>query len=447
MPEYRYTGVNVNGRPVQGVVYSPDGKAVKNRLGKIVKTKGLRIDAVEKKAMFVYKVQRGSEKPITGEQKAFNKEELRAALTRMGYRVIYVRKKLLDINFGVPTKDIILFIRISADLLREQFPYDEILSLVGNDTSNRRLRETLRDVQKDLKAGNDGQNVYGKHQDVFGKFTAHMLAVASTSGNMAAIYESTAKFLERDSEFKSNLRSILIMPLAVVLAMIGAMIFYVMYIFPKMTNMLTKYKVDIPPMTEATLQVSEFLQDYWSLFAVGITAPIIFFISWMRTEKGRYFIDQTLLKIPVIGAMLQRISIEIFCRVFYALYSGSSENITAIRIAAESCRNKFIEKQITGLVLPRMLKEGKSFVECLSRANCFTVTAIRRLKSGEESGTLRQSALQLANYYEKETKHKMSRLVDVINLIVSVLITVLIIGLTLVSTEIGFVNPPSPLSR
>lgn len=447
MPEYRYTGVNVNGRPVQGVVFSPDGKAVKNRLGKITRTKGLRIDAVEKKSLFVYKVQRGAEKPITGEQKAFNKDELRAALTKMGYRVIYVRKKLLDVKLGVPTKDLILFIRISADLLREQFPYDEILSLVGNDTGNRRLRETLRDVQKDLKAGNDGQNVYAKHQDVFGKFTAHMLAVASTSGNMAAIYESTAKFLERDAEFKSNLRSILVMPIAVVVAMLGAMIFYVMYIFPKMTDMLTKYEVDIPPMTKATLQVSDFLQDYWSLLAVAVAAPIVFFTSWMRTEKGRYFIDQTLLNIPVIGSLLQRISIEIFCRVFYALYSGSSENITAIRIAAESCRNKFIEKQITGLVLPRMLKEGKSFVECLSRANCFTVTALRRLKSGEESGTLRESALQLANYYEKETKHKMSRLMDVINLIVSILITVLIIGLTLVSTEIGFVNPPSPLSR
>jgi len=94
-----------------------------------------------------------------------------------------------------------------------------------------------------------------------------------------------------------------------------------------------------------------------------------------------------------------------------------------------------------------MLKEGRSFVECLSRANCFTLTAVRRLHSGEESGTIRETALQLANYYEKETQNSMKRMVDIINLLVSILITVLIIGLTIVSTEIGFVNPPSPLSR
>ncbi|RMF69244.1 MAG: hypothetical protein D6743_02140 [Calditrichaeota bacterium] len=138
---------------------------------------------------------------------------------------------------------------------------------------------------------------------------------------------------------------------------------------------------------------------------------------------------------------------EIFSRVLYALYSTSGENIAAIRIAAESCRNRYIERQIKDYVIPRMLRDGKSFVECLSRANCFTLTAVRRLKSGEESGTLRESALQLANYYEAETKHKMKRLTDIANLAVSIIITIMILVLTLVSSEIGFVSPPSPLSR
>lgn len=439
--------MTVTGKPVQGVVFSPDARMIKSKISQVTKTKGIRIDAIEKKSTFLYKVQRGKEKPITGEQKAFNKEELHAALVKMGYRVYYVRKKLFDFKLKVPNKDLVMFIRICADLLREKFPYDEILTLVGNDTGNSRLRETIRDIQKDLKAGNEGHSVYGKHEDVFGRFTAHMLAVASTSGNMAAIYESTAKFLERDAEFKSNLRTILVMPTAVVLAMIGAVIFYVMYIFPRLTSMLTKYDIEIPPMTQATMDFSEFLQNYYLVLLVVTIVPIVLFIQWMRTEKGRFFIDQTLIQLPIIGAMLHRISIEIFCRVFYALYSNSSENITAIRIAAESCRNKYIETQITGAVIPKMLKEGKSFVECLSRANCFTLTAVRRLKSGEESGTLRETALQLANYYENETKHKMSRLVDAVNLIVSVLITILVVALTLVSSEIGFVSPPSPLSK
>ncbi|MFQ5601896.1 MAG: type II secretion system F family protein [bacterium] len=447
MPEYRYTGVSITGKPIQGVVFSPDSNTIKSKLNDLVKAKGVRIKTIEKKCVYIYKIQKGVEKPIYGEQKAFTGEELRNALIKMGYKVHYVRKKWFDVKLKVPYKDLVLFIRICADLLKEKFPYDEILTLVSNDTENRRLRETIRDIQKDLKAGNEGQVVYSKHVDVLGKFTSHMLAVASTSGNMAVIYENTAKFLEREAEFKNKLRTVLVMPVVVTIAMILAMAFYVMYIFPKMTGLLTKYKIDIPPMTRMTMDLSNFLSDHYLLLILATVTPVLLVLYWLRTDKGRYWFDSTIIRMPVIGSLLHKSSIEIFARVFSALYSTSGENITAIRIAAESCRNKFIEKQITGLVIPRMLKEGKSFVECLSRANCFTLTAISRFKSGEESGTLRESAIQLANYYENETSHKMQRLVDLINIIVSVLITLMIIALTLVSSEIGFVSPPSPLTR
>ncbi|MCH7675675.1 type II secretion system F family protein [candidate division KSB1 bacterium] len=447
MPEYRYLGVNVAGKPIQGILFGTDSKAIKNRIKKIVDKKGFRLDAVQKKTRFTYKVQKGGEKPIKGEQKAFAKEELENALMKMGYRVHYVRKKWFSINFGIPNKDLVLFIRICADLLREKFPYDEILTLTAEDTENKRLRETIREIQKDLKAGNDGHEVYGKHQDVLGKFTAHMLAVASTSGNMAAMYESTAKFLERYEEFKRNLRSVLYMPIVVTIAMIGALIFYIMYIFPKMTSLLTKYDIEIPPMTKATLDLSNFLQNNVILILAGFVLPIFAFIYWMRTEKGRYIIDRTLIRIPYFGSVLHKNCIEIFSRVFYALYSSSGENIQAIRIAAESCNNKFIERQIVNTVIPRMLKEGKSFVECIAQTNCFTINAIRRFRSGEESGTLRESARQLADYYEMESGHKMKRMVDSINLIISIVVSLMIIGLTLISSEIGFVSPTSPLSR
>ncbi len=447
MPEYRYTGVNISGKPIQGIVFSPDSKTVKLKLKKVVKTKGIRIEAIEKKQVFLYKVSKGSEKAIFGEQRAFAADELKNALIKMGYRVYYVRRKLFDFKFKVPTQDLVLFIRICADLLKEKFSYDEILTLVRNDTENRRLRDTLSDIQKDLKSGMEGPAVYAKHQDVFGKFTAHMLAVASTSGNMAAIYESTAKFLEREAEFRSSLRSVLVMPMVVLVAMIATIFFYVIYIFPKMTSMLIQHGIEIPPMTKATLDLSQFLQSYWLLMLAAILVPALFIAQWARTDRGGYIIDRALLRVPVLGGVLQKTSIEIFARVFHALYNSSGENITAIRIAAESCRNKYIEKQITTVVVPLMLREGKSFVECLSRASCFTLTAVRRLKAGEESGTLRENALQLASYYEKENKHRMARLVDLVNVLVSVFVTILIIALTLVSSEVGFVSPPSPLSR
>lgn len=445
MPEFRYTGVNVTGRPIQGTIFSEDSKAVRAKVQQAVKSKGIRIDSIEKKNVYLYKVQKGLEKPIFGEQKAFSEAEIKSALAKMGYRVLYVRKKLFDFKLKVPSKDIVLFIRICADLLREKFPHDEILTLVGADTENKRLRDTILDIQKDLKAGNEGHAVYRKHVDVFGKFPSHMFAVASTSGNMAEIYESTAKFLEREEEFKSRLRSVLLMPTVVLFAMIGTLFFYVLYIFPKMTGLLIQYNIDPPPMTAATMHFSDWVESYWLVIVAALGTLLAGLMSWLATAKGRYQFDKFLLRVPILGPVMRKTSVEIFCRVFHALYSSSGENVNAIRIAAESCRNKYIEKQITGTVITRMLKDGRSFVECLQRTNCFPTTAVRRLRSGEESGTLRENARQLADYYEKENQQKMGKLVDSINVGISIVITVLVIGLTLVSSEIGFVQPPSQL--
>src|SRR3990172_8298737 len=113
-----------------------------------------------------------------------------------------------------------------------------------------------------------------------------------------------------------------------------------------MINLLVKHKIAIPPMTKATLGFSAFIQNNWFWLLAVFLAPIILFINWVKSEKGRYFFDQILIQMPILGSTLQRTSIEIFCRVFYSLYSSSGENISAIRIAAKSCRNKYIEKQI-----------------------------------------------------------------------------------------------------
>ncbi|MGH7600500.1 MAG: type II secretion system F family protein, partial [bacterium] len=270
----------------------------------------------------------------------------------------------------------------------------------------------------------------------------HMLSIAATSGNMADIYENTAKFLERSADFKKNIRSTLFMPAIVFFAALGALIFYVMYIFPKIAGLLLKYKIAVPPMTAATMAISNFLQDniLWLLLAVFL--PIIGIAIYFRTENGRVAWHRLMISIPVVGNMIYKTSIEVFARIFHALYSGSGENIEVIKIASEACRNSYIEKKVKEAVIPSMLREGKSLSDSMEGSGIFPKNVIYTLRSGEESGTLRESMLRLANFYEKETTHKMARVVDLINLVVSMFVSILIVVITLVSSEVGFVSPP-----
>lgn len=443
MPQFRLKAVTPQGKLIQTEFDADSKKEAKKKVDKLSQKKGITVKSLDKKQTFTYKVKKGTKKPITGEQEAYSKEEVEKALVKLGYKVISVNKKLFDFKGGVPTSEVVTFIRLSADLLKQQLSFDEILNLLYEDTQNKRMQEVIKQIQKDLKDGKEGAEVYGKHEEVFGKFACFMLGVASTSGNMAQVFESTAKFLERDEEFKKNLRRSLMMPTVTVLAVIGVVLFYVGYIFPATAELFLEFDIKLPPMTAATLELSYWLQDNWIIILLSFLLPLSGFIYYVKTPKGKLWLDKNIIKMPVIGDLMHKTSIEIFSRVFYTLYSGSGQNIEVIKVAAEACRNKYMEKQIKEIAIKMMLKDGAGLIESLNATGVFTNTAISRFKLGAESGALKKNAEQLAQYYEIQTTYKMESVIDMINLFINLFIMVALIAITIVSSESALVQPNS----
>jgi type IV pilus assembly protein PilC len=445
MPEFRIEGVSTIGKAVQGIIEAENSRAAKVKAQQMATQRKFKIVRILPRATFLYKVQRGGEKPVLGEQKAFTKEEVQDALSKMGFRVLSVKKKLLDIKLKPPTAEIVTFVRVSADLIRQKLPYNEILQLMVNDISNKVLRDSIREINNELKQGKDSEKVFIKQEAILGRFTAHMLGLASKSGNMAEIYDSTAKFLERRAEFKKNLKSALIMPIVTLFALFGACVYYVGFIFPGMAEVFVRLKIDMRqfPMTYATLQVSAVLQNNYVAILVAVLIPTLVAIRFFSTDRGKFIRDKYIWKIPVIGSLLHKTAIEIFCRVFYALYSGSGENIDVIKMAAEACGNKYMEHQIKTVAVPMMVEKGAGITEAFEASGVFTKTAISRLHSGAETGTVKHTALQLAEYYEKETTYKMRNAIDFIQLWISLIIMVVLTLLTLVSSETATFHPSS----
>jgi type IV pilus assembly protein PilC len=441
MPQFRLKAISSAGKLIQTEFEADNKKAAQKKVKRLESKNGMRIKALDKKETFMYKVQRPGKPKQSGEQEAYSKEELERALIKLGYKVLSINKKLFNFKGGVPNQDIVTFVSLSADLLRQQLPYDEILGLLIEDTQNKRMKEVIKEIQKDLKDGKEGHEVYGKHEEIFGKFAAYMLSVASTSGNMALVFESTAKFLERDAEFKKNLRRSLLMPTVTVLAVVATVLFYVGYIFPATAELFLEFDIMLPPMTAATLEFSYWLSDNWILLTLAFVIPIAVFYWYVKTPKGELFLDKYIIKIPVIGDLLHKTSIEIFARVFFTLYSGSGQNIEVIKVAAEACRNSYMEKQIKEVAVKMMLKEGAGLVESIEATGVFTTTAISRFRLGAESGALRENAKQLAEYYEIQTTYKMESVIDTINLFINLFIMIALIAITVVSSESALIQP------
>ncbi|HEY6436936.1 MAG TPA: type II secretion system F family protein, partial [Ignavibacteriaceae bacterium] len=339
MVELKFTALKPNGQAITGTVTAGSSGEGKKKIQKLVEKNKLKLNDVQRKSTYLYRVRKGKEKPIHGEQKAYTKKEVEEALSRLGYNVLSVNKKLLDFQRKPPNNEIVTFVKISAELLNQKLGYGEILTLLTNDTQNATLRNTLKEISNDLKKGADSEATFLKYQNIFGKFTAYMLGLASKSGNMAEIYIATAKFLERKQEFNKSLRSALITPMVTLFVLFLAVIFYVGYIFPETAKLFVRFGIELPPMTAFTLKLSDFLVAHPYLIASVLFIPPIALFQFVRTKKGRLLFDEYILKLPVIGSLIHKTLIEVFCRVFYTLYHGSAESIEPIRIAAEATGN------------------------------------------------------------------------------------------------------------
>jgi type IV pilus assembly protein PilC len=246
-------------------------------------------------------------------------------------------------------------------------------------------------------------------------------------------------------EFRKNLRSALITPIITLFVLFIAVLFYVGYIFPETAKLFLKFDIPLPPMTAFTLVMSDFLIANWYIVILISIAPPIALIFWGRTEKGRLAIDKYMMKIPIMGSLIHKTAIEVFCRVFYTLYTGAAESIEPIRIAAEASGNKYFESQIKNVAIPLMIKKGAGVTESFEAAGVFTDTAINRFHSGEETGTIKNTALQLANYYESETVFRLKNVIEMIQVFIAMVIMVVMILLTLVSAETATISPKSPV--
>lgn len=438
--DFRVTGKNKQGMPLQIVITAKNKQEAKELLSQ----RGISIEKLEQKREFNYYITMPNKKKVSGKKMAFSTQELKDAFHKFGYDKVRVEPVLLDIKLKPPVQSILQFINLSSFMLKEKMAYDKILEILADEEDNPTLRTALKNIQAELKKGKEGEEVFKQYESVFGKFPAYMLGLATKSGNMSEVYEATAKFMERELEYKKNLRSALMTPAFTVFAMIIAVLYYVISVFPATANLFVRFGLDIPPLTKGTLILSDYLQENWWWIITLISAPLITFLFWFRSAKGSYYRDKWMLSIPILGPLFHKTSIEIFFRVFAAIYSGAENNIETLKASAEACKNKYMEKGVKEVAIPMMLKDGASLVPALAASGVFNRTTLNRLKTGAETGNVLASASQIARFFEQETTYKMNNVILNIQNLIGAFIGIVITLLTIVSSEIAMVSPKTP---
>ena len=441
MHEYRFSGVNAFGEPVTGTLVAKSKRAVEKKLSGLAEKHRFTTRNVQKRNTYLYKVRHQNGTVVKGVQKAYTPEEVETAFKRLGMEVISVQKNVIGFSLKPSATDIAMFVRLAANMLRRHLPFDEILTLLGTDTQSRSLRQAIKDLSSDLKGGMNGQQAFLKQQHIFGKFTAYMLGLSTNSGNMAEMFEATAKYLERKNEFRKQIRKTLIVPSVTLIAAIAVFVWFVWNLIPQMMGLFSQFDIEIPPFTKAALAFAGFMDNNGIWFVPLVIGSLLGLIAFSRTPKGRFFVHKYMIKLPAIGPLLHKLNLEIFCRVFGVLYSGSEENQEVMRVSAEATGNSYMEYQIKTITMPMMMSRGADLVGSMEASGVFLPLTIARFRSGTETGSVRASAEEMADFYEKETALKLETTVETIKTMIAIVIGIMVAILTIISTETALMMP------
>ena len=435
--EYRVTIRDKSGNITRRQIVATSTAHAKKRATAFIQ-QGSIIQSIKQKVTYRYRVLQGKN-IIEGSQSAYSREEVVLGLQRLGFKIKSVQRRT---NFFIkaPASEIVGFIKQSAKLIEQKLPFNDVLQLMANHIKEKNLRGALHEIINDLRNGIDSQEAFIRQAPVFGYHTSLMLGIATKSGNIEQVFESVAQLVERQADFKKGLTSSLMLPAVTAITMVGAIGFYVVYLLPQMMEMLGPNMEEIPPLTAMTLGVSDWLKEYYIYIAALIFVVSLIFYLYITSTQGRLKYHQFLIRVPYIGRILRDTSTEIFCRVFGIMYTSSGENIDAIQIAGDTCGNPYLAYQIRNVAVPHMLRFGVELGKAIEETGFFPELVTSRFKTGAETGNVKATAMQLADYYQMENGYAMKNLANVIEMAVTVMITISLVFLTLLSTETANVH-------
>lgn len=431
--EYRIQARDQTGKVTQRFIYASSYFQARKKAKTITELNRATLVSLKRKKNYSYAVRRGN-KEITGVQNSFSRQEVISALERLGFKVRFVRRAF-EFKMAAATGELVSFIATSAKLLEQKMPYVEVLRIMANNVRDNYLKAALRDVLQDLKNGVDSKDAFVRQGKVIGEHTALMLGIASKSGNMTSIFQSVAQLVERQADFKKGLTSSLILPAVTSLTLLGAIGFYVIYLLPEMAEMLSPLTSKMPPLTQATLEFSAFIQEHFALLLVLSLSAIGGFYAYLFSPAGRMAFHRLVIRVPYVGRILRNTSVEIFCRVLGIVYTSSGENIDAIRIAGEASGNRFLDKQVKTIAVPLMLKYGTELAHALEQTTFFPDMVVSRFRTAGETGDVKSTSTQLADFYQMENQYSMKNLVSFIEVSISVIIMLALVFLTYLSSE------------
>ncbi len=328
----------------------------------------------------------------------------------------------------VSRKDVVLLTQELATLLQAGLPLDRALTVLGELSPHRPVREMVEQILDAVKGGATLGDALERFPEVFPNIYVGMVRAGEAGGSLETVLQRLGETLEKAQALRESVKSALQYPL-LVLIMAGLTLGVMMtLVIPEFTPIFEGAGAELPLATKGIIAVSDFLRAYWWALLVGIVILAVGFQRYIAQPAGRLWWDSQKLRIPMIGDLITKVEAARFSRTFGTLLQNGVSVINAINMTIDTLENVAVVKALGGLC--GSLETGRGLADPLTDSEVFPHLAVQLIRVGEESGQLENMLLKVAAIYDEEVNRTVARvmslLVPLITIVLGIVVAIII---------------------
>jgi type IV pilus assembly protein PilC len=370
-------------------------------------------------------------KRLKGEMKGSGLAFVTATLRRQGITVIKIKKQsAFTSSKKITDKDITLFTRQLATMMKSGVPLLQSFDIVGKGHSNASVSKLLADIKSDVETGSSLSQAFRKYPLYFDALFCNLVQAGEQAGILDTLLDRLATYKEKILAIKSKIKSALFYPISIIVVAFIITAIIMIFVIPAFKDLFSSFGADLPALTMLVITISNFFVDYWwAIFGTIGFSVWFFFYTWKRSEKMQSTMDRVMLKLPLFGELIRKATIARFARTLSTMFAAGVPLVEALDSVAGASGNRVYydaTKQIQSDVTT-----GTSLTVAMQNTEVFPNMVLQMVSIGEESGALDAMLSKVADFYEGEVDDAVEGLSSLMEPIIMVVLGTLIGGLVI----------------
>ncbi|ALK95890.1 type II secretion system protein F [Massilia sp. WF1] len=367
-------------------------------------------------------------KTVRGEMRAGGETIVNVTLRRQGIVVIKVKKKAYRSGKKIVDKDLTLFTRQLATMMKAGVPLLQSFDIVGKGHANPSMSKLIMDLRADIETGTSLNNAFRKYPLYFDPLFCNLVGAGEQAGILEDLLTRLAIYKEKTLALKAKIKSALMYPISILAIAFIVTAVIMIWVVPAFKEVFSSFGADLPTPTLVVMAMSDFVVKWWYIiFGTLFGAIYFFFQSWRRSLKMQQAMDRLLLRLPVFGEVIRKATIARWTRTLATMFAAGVPLVEALdSVGGASGNAVYLEATRK---IQNEVSTGTSLTVAMQNVNVFPNMVTQMVSIGEESGALDGMLGKVADFYEEEVDEAVSALSSLMEPMIMVILGVLIGGL------------------